>query len=650
MRPGIRAALTRVVALTLPAAVLYGVPAQASPTASPGGEAHRAAAFREPAPRAEQADLTGADRRVAQEHDVSPVVSSVTDPLPVRGVASAVGVSWSGKAPAGVLQWRFTSTSGETGEWAELPIEAHGPDAGSKEAEGARRASEPLLTTDPGSVELRLLGGRRGEAATVKATIDEVSAPSKAAPAGKGTTSARTTAAEQTALAGAPSIKTRADWGADESLRKSAPSYGAVKGEVVHHTVNANSYAANQVPSLIRAIYEYHVKNNGWNDIGYNFLIDRFGQTWEGRYGGTTKAVVGAHAPGVNSWTTSASTIGNFTSSGTAVPTAVTTAYKNLFAWKAQLHQLDPDWTVNLGGHTQRSISGHKDNTSTECPGAALYAKIPSITAATAAAVPNSPALTVRRDADNAGDNDVLVTTSDGRVSLVHAVDGQLSLPEASGIVAEGLDMVRVAGDWNGDGAVDVIARVKSTGALHLYAGDGTGGFRGPVQIGKGWNTMRIMTSVGDVTGDRVPDLIAATSIDSELRVYPGDGKGSFLRPKVIGYRWNGIRSLVGIGDWNRDGRPDVLGIMKTGEPIVYNNAGGGVLGNGPRLNFVAPEGATVSAIGDVTGDSGVDLVVRDAVGTVRVAASTANVAVIRWIDQSPETISTWRDVEPHEG
>ena len=267
------------------------------------------------------------------------------------------------------------------------------------------------------------------------------------------------------------------------------------------------------------------------------------------------------------------------------------------------------------------------------------------------AATPATPDLTVRRDADNGGDNDVLVTTATGRLALVHATQGQLAEADTtSDIDVSGLDMVRVVGDWDGDGAVDIAARVRTSGALNLYAGDGSGGFRAPVQIGKGWTSMRIMTSVGDVTGDRHPDLIAATTRDSELRVYPGDGAGGFLRPKVIGYRWKGIRSIVGIGDWNRDGSADLLGVTTAGVPIVYANVGGGVLGTGPQLGFAAPQGTTVSAIGDATGDTLNDLVVRNAAGEVRLAAGSADPAVIRWVEQSPETTVEWRTLTPHEG
>jgi hypothetical protein len=649
-------------------ALVTATPVSASPSAAPAAPAAavearpaaaakaRTVAFAAVPANARAKGLTPQDRETAAHHDVPAAVAAATSPIAVADRATAVGVTWSGRAPQGVVQWRFTAAGGVAGAWSELPSGAHGPDAGSAEARTARVTSDPLLTTDPGSVELRVLGDADA-ASSLVATVDEPgaaaadtrtdTAKASAAAAPTAPTQALTTSSSST-----PVILSRAAWGADESIRQGSPSYGAVKGEVVHHTVNANTYAADDVPALIRAIYTYHVQRNGWNDIGYNFLIDRFGRTWEGRYGGTNRAVVGAHSPGVNSWTTSASTIGNFTSSGTTVPAAVTAAYTKLFTWKARLHQLEPEWMVNLGGKTQRSISGHRDNTSTECPGAALYARIPAITSAVSAATPNTPALTVRRDADNAGGNDVLTLRDDGRLALVTADDaGALQPPETKTTLdPTGFDMLRIVGDWDGDGAVDVVGRF-SNGNLYLFAGAGDGGFKPPVKIGVGWNTMRIMTGTGDLTGDKRPDLIAATATSSELRVYPGNGRGGFLAPKVIGTAgWGGIRSLVGVGDWDRDGDADLLAIWADGRPTVYANRGDGLLRTGPTLNFSAPQGSVVTAIGDVTFDTLVDLVVEDTSGRVRVAASTADPTTVRWIEQASETVTRMRALTLQEG
>jgi uncharacterized protein with LGFP repeats len=82
-------------------------------------------------------------------------------------------------------------------------------------------------------------------------------------------------------------------------LRTSAPRYSStIYAGWVHHTVNANDYSSAEVPGIIRSIYAYHMQGRGWSDIGYNFLVDRFGRLWEGRSGGIDRPVIGAHTWG----------------------------------------------------------------------------------------------------------------------------------------------------------------------------------------------------------------------------------------------------------------------------------------------------------------------------------------------------------------
>ena len=176
-----------------------------------------------------------------------------------------------------------------------------------------------------------------------------------------------------------PTIYSRAQWGADESIRnKSALRYGTISGGFVHHTVNANDYTEAQVPALLRSIYAYHVKSRGWSDIGYNFLVDRFGRIWEGRYGGIDKPVVGAHTLNYNDYSFAMSAIGNFE---TVQPSdAMLRAYGQLFAWKLSLHGVNPASTSQkIGRGTFAAINGHRDAGSTACPGKYLYAQIPLI-------------------------------------------------------------------------------------------------------------------------------------------------------------------------------------------------------------------------------------------------------------------------------
>lgn len=110
-----------------------------------------------------------------------------------------------------------------------------------------------------------------------------------------------------------PRIVTRRGWGANENLRERGFVYTKkVKAAFVHHTASGNKYSCSQVPSLIRGIYRYHVVSSGWRDIGYNFLVDKCGNIYEGRAGGVAKAVKGAHTLGFNTNSMGIAVLGNF--------------------------------------------------------------------------------------------------------------------------------------------------------------------------------------------------------------------------------------------------------------------------------------------------------------------------------------------------
>ena len=114
-------------------------------------------------------------------------------------------------------------------------------------------------------------------------------------------------------IADSPLILSRASWGANERIRRGRPRYAdAVRFAVVHHTAGSNSYTRAQSASIVRGIQRYHVLGNGWDDIGYNFLVDKYGQIFEGRYGGVDRNVVGAHAQGFNTGSSGIALIGTY--------------------------------------------------------------------------------------------------------------------------------------------------------------------------------------------------------------------------------------------------------------------------------------------------------------------------------------------------
>jgi hypothetical protein len=193
----------------------------------------------------------------------------------------------------------------------------------------------------------------------------------------------------QISATGTPAIVSRAGWGADEEIVRAKPSFApADRLAVVHHTAGTNTYTAAQAAAIVRGIEVYHVKGNGWNDIGYNFLVDRFGTVYEGRGGGTEKNVIGAHSEGFNTGTFGVALIGNYAHA--TPPKAQQDALVTLLAWRLDVAHVDPLSTVvyTSGGNakfksgknvTLRAISGHRDTGPSECPGNGTYVLLPGI-------------------------------------------------------------------------------------------------------------------------------------------------------------------------------------------------------------------------------------------------------------------------------
>jgi uncharacterized protein with LGFP repeats len=151
----------------------------------------------------------------------------------------------------------------------------------------------------------------------------------------------------------------------------------------VHHTVNANNYSAREAPAIVRAIYAYHTQGQHWCDIGYNALIDRFGNVYVGRRGGFSKPVRGAHAGDYNTNTVGVSLIGNFER---ARPSArMKNALVRFIGWRLGTSYAPVTGRASVSGTRFARISGHRDAMSTACPGRYAYAQLPSIRRRTAA-------------------------------------------------------------------------------------------------------------------------------------------------------------------------------------------------------------------------------------------------------------------------
>ncbi|MCW2686501.1 MAG: N-acetylmuramoyl-L-alanine amidase [Mycobacterium sp.] len=188
-----------------------------------------------------------------------------------------------------------------------------------------------------------------------------------------------------------PNIISRAQWGADESMRGGAPLYdNGIKAGIVHHTATTNDHSPADSAAIVRGIYGYHTRMLHWGDIAYNALVDKYGQVFEGRFGGMTRSVEGTHTGGFNKNTWAVAMIGNFVD---VPPTpAQLRSVGLLLGWRLAMDGVDPRGTVRLtsegGPYTffpqgaapiLPNIFAHRDVGGTACPGTVGYQSLDRI-------------------------------------------------------------------------------------------------------------------------------------------------------------------------------------------------------------------------------------------------------------------------------
>jgi N-acetylmuramoyl-L-alanine amidase len=395
-------------------------------------------------------------------------------------------------AAGATLDVRVRRRGGPWSPWVPLAAgHDHRPDTGT----GAH-ASDPVWAG--GADELQLRTAARGAALRGALRIHFVAVPAAAKRRG----ARASTAAAKTAQAGGPPpIVPRAQWGGDAVTPRADPAYGDVQVAFVHHTVSANDYAAADSPGIVLSMAKYHRDVNGWNDLGYNFVVDKYGQVFEGRAGGIDQAVIGAQAQGYNAHSTGIANIGTFTDAGQT--DAALNAMARLIAWKLPLHGAPVAGQVvvtSAGGETNRyrsgtpvtlqRIPGHRDGDSTSCPGDMLYAQLPDLRARTAAIAPavappaTGPAtLVMDPPAGAAAYGADLTVTGTLKRADGSAIAGQRVLVQkqgSSGWVTVGRT------DTNGDGAWSVAIAWRAAGRVRARAavpGSGTSATAG-VSVG----------------------------------------------------------------------------------------------------------------------------------------------------------------------
>ncbi len=300
----------------------------------------------------------------------------VTDVIAAPARFDLLGLRWRPrKRPR--IELRTRRRGGLWSDWLALSLTGdHAPDGRS-----AAPGTEPAWTGGADEFQLRFDRSVAGiRAHFINSTGTTTAAGRARASARRSVASAKRWLAQTggSVAAGAkPTIISRSEWGGRSVPPKRSPEYGRVKFAFVHHTVGTNNYGPEDSAAIVLAIAKYHRNVNGWNDIGYNFLADKYGQIFEGRAGGIKRAVIGAQARGYNSVSTSIANLGTFSTAEQSK--AGLNACAALIAWKLGLHSVPVNGTVFTNGKKFQRISGHRDANSTACPGDALYGQLPRI-------------------------------------------------------------------------------------------------------------------------------------------------------------------------------------------------------------------------------------------------------------------------------
>ena len=330
-----------------------------------------------------------------------------TDPF------TLVGLTWLGDIEAGT---KFKVRVRELGSWTDWITFDSGEyhQASAEDGSDARSGTDPLLTALADGIEIDMSSPSGSQPTDLRVTLANSEVTNQDRSVALRNSEPMTNIKQMTAVnvgdvksfatspTGAqiarPNIVSRAEWGANESWRDPVPKMGTkIVAGIVHHTASTNNYKAEQSPAQMRILYAYFTKSLKYADMGYHFLVDKYGTIYEGRSGcavkeknpcdGAALPAQGAHTYGFNVNTFSVSAIGNYDVLAPENPQAMVNSMASLIAWKLAPYGLDPNAetkytsTDTTGSSKYRKgqvatikvISAHRDVGKTACPGRYLY-------------------------------------------------------------------------------------------------------------------------------------------------------------------------------------------------------------------------------------------------------------------------------------
>ena len=508
-------------------------------------------------------------------------VAVLTAPIATEAFYVA-GVTWDGRdgLPADAVVSIRVLEEGSWSGWEHLEVEE------SADAASSTGGTEPFIAAGAKAVQVQVTGDPSSLPADLRLTLtpewpgpEERVISAGAAPApvtppaeplaptpdltalqapggGQATLAAPSAATAQTAAAAVPrpAVTSRAGWGADESRMRWQPNYATLRAAVVHHTAGTNGYTREQSPSVVRGIYHYHAVTRGWGDIGYNFLIDKWGRIYEGRSGSLSARAgtmpVGAHAAPFNTGTVGVSVMGDY--STVRAPQAAMDTLADLLAWQLGRAGLDPTGSSGMkapgtasrpAGQDLPRVLGHRDVSATVCPGLDIYSRLGSVAQAAKERI---------RDASGPVDHTSRVFLNDGWGPWS-------SLDYAFGNARSEV----YVGDWDGDGR-DTLA-IREGNTFYVYDRHATGEPDRVIRYGRPGDEIL----VGDWDGDGTDTFAVRRGKLFHVKNSVSGGEADH----VFAYGRTGDEVLV--GDWDGDGR-DTFTVRRRATYHVKNAVTGG--------------------------------------------------------------------------
>jgi hypothetical protein len=190
--------------------------------------------------------------------------------------------------------------------------------------------------------------------------------------------------------------------------------------------------------------------------------------------------------------------------------------------------------------------------------------------------------------------------------------DGTFHVPIRITIPGEDVLNSITLADFNGDGETDIALTGGDThvaGDIHVSIlfgnGDGTFTLSQTLSVQAYPNYL----NAADLNGDGKPDLVVMT--DRSLTVFLNNGNGTFGAAKAMDFGKNVSLNGMGVGDFNRDGIPDVAlsNSYSNGEIAIFLGNGDGTFTETVKYTGVDGGNGPI-AVGDFRGIGVLDLAV----------------------------------------